>query len=562
MVLLDEISHRHATSKHHKRLACYGNPLVENVYPDSASTVTSWAKDAYQISKATIEDVLSKARSRISLSLDIWTSDSSMPLLGICAHFIDFTYSLTPTLLALPLLEGSHSGATIAPPVEAVVKELGITENLGFFMMDNADNNDTMLVELRKSFPSINIKQQRLRCLGHIVKLTAKAALHGTDMQSFEKDLQEAEEVDARVEDFEAAAKAAISDEPKRLELWRKRGSIGKIHNLVVHVNSSTQRTQLSNIKQKEADESTKHLYNLISDGGVRWSSTHAIIERALKLKDAITLYQQATPDLEVEDVLLPTDWAELVEFKELLVPLAYISTRMQGNATTGSHGALWEWLTSMDYLLGKLEQVKERLSLLPDSHSRTCVNLARMKLNKYYEKSDDTADWIVSTKRAIQKLFEDYQQRYQLPATSQSNNADQLSDFDLSNRIRKTATSHVFKLSNSLPTIDVKQHRLRCLAHVLNLCCKAVLLGTDSDSFEKGLKDKDTIDVDDRIGAFEAAVTSKQDLEKRLKEWRKKGPIGKAHNLVIHVNSSDQRRQLPGQAGLQAANTGGDKQV
>ncbi|TKA40314.1 hypothetical protein B0A49_13704, partial [Cryomyces minteri] len=60
-------------------------------------------------------------------------------------------------------------------------------------------------------------------------------------------------------------------------------------------------------------------------------------------------------------------------------------------------------------------------------------------------------------------------------------------------------------------------------------------------------LKDKDTINVDDRISTFETAVTSKQDLEKRLKEWRKKGPIGKAHNLLIHVNSSDQRRQLFG---------------
>jgi len=93
---------------------------------------------------------------------------------------------------------------------------------------------------LRKSFPSINIKQQRLRCLDHIVNLTAKPALHGTNAQSFERDLHGAEEVDARVEDFEAAAKAAVSDKQKWLELWHKRGSIGKIHNRVVHVNLST----------------------------------------------------------------------------------------------------------------------------------------------------------------------------------------------------------------------------------------------------------------------------------------------------------------------------------
>jgi len=61
------------------------------------------------------------------------------------------------------------------------------------------------------------------------------------------------------------------------------------------------------------------------------------MIEGALKPRDAVTLYQQATPDLEVEDVLLPTDWAELTEFKKLLTPLARLQPALMGLFGHGS---------------------------------------------------------------------------------------------------------------------------------------------------------------------------------------------------------------------------------
>jgi hypothetical protein len=52
-------------------------------------------------------------------------------------------------------------------------------------------------------------------------------------------------------------------------------------------------RRRIFALKQRETADEVSRLFELIIDGGVRWNSTHDMIERALKLEDAIELYQQ-----------------------------------------------------------------------------------------------------------------------------------------------------------------------------------------------------------------------------------------------------------------------------
>jgi hypothetical protein len=59
------------------------------------------------------------------------------------------------------------------------------------------------------------------------------------------------------------------------------------------------------------------------------------------------------------------------------LEPIHDCSLNVQFKSTTGSHGALHEVLTTMDYLLGHLESTKEKLKdpkLV--SHFKASVNL------------------------------------------------------------------------------------------------------------------------------------------------------------------------------------------
>lgn len=79
------------------------------------------------------------------------------------------------------------------------------------------------------------------------------------------------------------------------------------------------------------------------------------MIERAIYLRDALTLYQsheEAT--LHNNDLLTCEDWDELIALKDLLAPIHKVSMHVQSVRTTAS--ALHNTLTSMDYLLDHLE--------------------------------------------------------------------------------------------------------------------------------------------------------------------------------------------------------------
>ena len=57
------------------------------------------------------------------------------------------------------------------------------TANLSYFVLDNALNNDTTLVELRKHMGFDPILK-RLRYMGHIVNLIAEAYIFSQDASS------------------------------------------------------------------------------------------------------------------------------------------------------------------------------------------------------------------------------------------------------------------------------------------------------------------------------------------------------------------------------------------
>ena len=65
------------------------------------------------------------------------------------------------------------------------------SKNLGYFVLDNASNNDTTLVELAKVIEFEPI-EQRLRYMGHVLNLITKEYLFGQDCASWEREFDNA----------------------------------------------------------------------------------------------------------------------------------------------------------------------------------------------------------------------------------------------------------------------------------------------------------------------------------------------------------------------------------
>jgi hypothetical protein len=71
-----------------------------------------------------------------------------LAILSLVAHFIAENGELQHPVLALKQLKEEHSSENLAQLVIEVVQDYKIPLKLGYFIMDNARNNDTLIVEL------------------------------------------------------------------------------------------------------------------------------------------------------------------------------------------------------------------------------------------------------------------------------------------------------------------------------------------------------------------------------------------------------------------------------
>jgi hypothetical protein len=339
------------------------NPSVHRTIGWGRSSIRQRLADTFSSKKKLVQQELAASTSKIHLAFDLWTSPNRLAILAISAHFIDSKNSIQQRLLGLREQQGAHTGLNIASTLAEIASDWEIVDRIGCLVSDNASNNDICGEKLfRQIQPDLSVddaNDRRIRCYGHILNLVGRAFLYGEDFESFE---QESQAYDAM---------NRIDDD---LRHWRKRGPVGKLHNLVRWVRSSPQRSEFfkATIKEGEdgsgislSEQSTLEL-QLLLNNETRWNSTFLMIERALRKQANIQTFLARNLDeidpqkrIPVEDHLEMEDWRLLTELKEVLEPLYHQTMRTQGWAKQGGHGALWEILAGMEYLLEKMEDWK-----------------------------------------------------------------------------------------------------------------------------------------------------------------------------------------------------------
>ncbi len=73
-------------------------------------------------------------------------------------------------------MRGDHSGKYTAKVILPVIDEYLLKANLGYFITNNPSSNDTCITEIIDLVrPDLNAQERKLRCVGHIINLVAKA---------------------------------------------------------------------------------------------------------------------------------------------------------------------------------------------------------------------------------------------------------------------------------------------------------------------------------------------------------------------------------------------------
>ena len=375
---------------------------VGSLLPLDGDTIRKWIMGEFQRKKVEIKQSLHTSKSLIHFSFDLWTSPNALAMLGVVAHYMDNMGKNRTVLLGLRRLRGPHSGENMAQLIIEIIMEYDVVDKIGYFVLDNASSNDTCVrVVLQRLRPDLNPIHRRLRCLGHVLNLGAKTFLFGQETEAFEAEI---------------TLQQALEDDIKELQLWRKRGAVEKLHNIVTFIRRTPQRREaFENLISLDtlALDNFQNL-QLVADNATRWNSLYRMIQRAIQLKNQVDYFliqhsasshSSSRPGSEEEralkhDLLTPEDWLLLVEMLEILKPFETLTTRMEGYGLKGERGCVWEYLTSLEFLMTKLEEKKQSYNALvnnPDlctpenRHLEVCITNAWMKINEYYSRLDQS---------------------------------------------------------------------------------------------------------------------------------------------------------------------------
>lgn len=204
-------------------------PALDTFMVSSSNTIRNWIMKLFEKQTLVIKRKLARARTRIHISFDLWTSPNHRSLVGIVAHWLDEDLKKQDVLIGLRRLKGSHSGENLAEVIIPVLQSYNLTSNLGFFIGDNVASNDVAVRCILHSIrPDIkDPESRRVRCLGHIINLVAKAFLFGNDEESLEA---------------EGMTKTQIQQLLNVRKEWLTSGPYGKFHNTVQFIRDTSQR--------------------------------------------------------------------------------------------------------------------------------------------------------------------------------------------------------------------------------------------------------------------------------------------------------------------------------
>lgn len=270
----------------------------------SKKTTCSDINKYFETAKATIKERLSLARSRIHISYDLWTSPNHKAMIAILAHWTAEDYKVKSALLAIREVHGEHSGENIADVVYPVMKEYDFHSRFGYFVGDNASNNNTSIEWLDQlmrddGYEGFEPLKRRLRCFAHEMQIATKGLLFGSKVKELE----------------EYPATAGVTEEEKHeyaKKKWRAFGAVGKLHNVVKYIRGSPQRREGYSIVRDELQrEAGKKLKVPVMDNDTRWGSVMDMVEYALENRVHLDMYCHGIKELE-EDRLTEQDWVDL----------------------------------------------------------------------------------------------------------------------------------------------------------------------------------------------------------------------------------------------------------
>ena len=155
---------------------CHGlNPEFKVI---TRNTVRADIIKLHDETKFKVNELLDKLDCRVTLTTDIWTSDSqNFAYACLTAHYIDFEWKLHKKILNYRILPWPHDAESLFRFISQLIMEWNLDKKLFSMVVDNASANDSMVkhlqVWLSDRLPCAGALFH-VRCSAHILNLVVQ----------------------------------------------------------------------------------------------------------------------------------------------------------------------------------------------------------------------------------------------------------------------------------------------------------------------------------------------------------------------------------------------------
>lgn len=142
----DSISFSMCESPQFRAMMTYTNMKLQI---PTRNTAKLWELQYYERRKLQLKEEILFVKNKVHLSIDIWTSTNNVAYMAIIAHYLDQSTSRRSPILRFQPIQGQHTGENQSMLVLKALVEYNLLEKLGYVMLDNASNNDTLMRHLQ-----------------------------------------------------------------------------------------------------------------------------------------------------------------------------------------------------------------------------------------------------------------------------------------------------------------------------------------------------------------------------------------------------------------------------
>ncbi|KAM3519814.1 hypothetical protein MY4038_009658 [Beauveria bassiana] len=389
-VILEDVTLRQASSERLRWLIANGGALASQMLPEHHNTVCSWIRQTFDSRRQVIFSLVKNSKSAVHLSFGLWTASNAFNYLGIVGHFVDVKDEKRDVLLGLPRLVGPHSGENMTTYVKGVTEQYELRSKPGYFMLDNAESNDTCLETLAKWFP-MDVRRRCLRCVGHLINLIVRAVIFSSNVAAFEAQLR------------------------------------GATDEFVLSFGLGRALSALRQFQTELAGNDASFTLEIIVDGKTRWNSIYHMVERALEIRSAMELYQSRWQkprrdpnhrDL-TNDFLNATDWIKLERFYHFLKPFHILTRTMEAEEARLEEASHFK--SGIDCGWAKLEDYYVKTDRTPVYRAALALHpsYGYDYFERHWKKAMGKPQWYSDMQSAVGGLFDEY--RWQAEAVTQA---------------------------------------------------------------------------------------------------------------------------------------------